>query len=176
MENTERLVDLFTSNWKAVVVFILLLIFVLPEIWKRIEIIKEHFGFVSKEENRFMDLEKRIASLEESAKTFYDNRIHDREVSREIQKDIFNQLTSIVAKLDKKDSLDFKKLRHSIVQAGEIYLEKGFVTVRQLRSLEDMFEEYTTNYNGNSYISTLMVKVRQLKVVGKLNEHGEDIE
>lgn len=176
MENAERIINMLTSNWLSYVVLILLLIFVVPEIWERIDVIKKRFGYISKSEKRFMDLEERIMKLEESAKTFYDNRVADREVSRGIQNDIFNQLSSIIEKLDKKDSLDFKKLRHSIVQAGEAYLEKGSITIRQLKSLTEMYEEYTDTYNGNSYVATLMNKINELPVIGKLNERGEDIE
>ena len=87
-----------------------------------------------------------------------------------------DKLDKIIEHLDKKDTLDFKKLRHSIVTAGESYIEKGKITIRQLKSLSEMYEEYTDTYDGNSYVETLMNKVVELPVIGKLNEKGEDIE
>jgi len=164
------------SDWKSFILISFLLFFAVIAVIKGIQFLAEYFGYESKEEKRFKKIEERITNLEQSAQTFYDNRVHDREVSRGIQKDLFDKISAIFDKLDKKESLDFKKLRHSIVQAGEDAIDKKEISIRRLKSIEEMYEEYTDNYDGNSYVQTLMVKVRNLPVIGKLNEHGEDIE
>ena len=41
---------------------------------------------------------------------------------------------------------------------------------RFLRSLEELYEEYTRIFNGNGYVKTLVMKVRALPVVGVLDE------
>lgn len=87
-----------------------------------------------------------------------------------------SKLDTIIEHLEKKDSLDFKKLRNQLVQMGEDAIDRGYISIRKLKSLEELYEEYTDKYDGNSYVKTLMEKIRRLKVVGKLNEHGEDIE
>lgn len=88
---------------------------------------------------------------------------------------INEKLSSIQENLSKRDEIDLKNMRYQIVRAGEEYVSIGQVTIRQLRSLEELFEEYH-NRHGNSYVTTLMRKVRSLPVIGKLDENDNDIE
>lgn len=90
-------------------------------------------------------------------------------------KSINDKLTSIHKNLDKRDELDLKKLRYSIVRAGEEYVSNEAITIRQLKALEEMFEEYHDKH-GNGYCATLMRKVRALPVIGKLDENDNDLE
>ena len=83
-------------------------------------------------------------------------------------------LLNIQNKLNENDRLELKNLRHKIVHAAEEYIANGKITIRQLKALEELFEEYHKR-NGNSYVSTLMQKVRLLPVIGKLDEDGNDI-
>ena len=205
MEETQQLGNLIASNWQALLLISLLIIFVLPELIRKISFLKEWFGFETKEEKRFkaieavqkqLDAENKklkneiaqserrcIAKLEET-ETKFDKREHSHwEESKMIKEqydsrisNVTDKLDIILEKLDRQDQLDLKKLRHSIVRAGEESIEKGKITIRALKSLEEMYEEYSTNYHANSYVTTLMDKVRILPVIGKLNEHGEDIE
>ena len=205
MGEVELLTNATNENWISFFVMSFALFFLAIAVLKGLQFLATYFGWESKKERRLKKLEKiqndliaennklktEISEAEKRCKdaiTETEKRFDDREnihweESKVIKGNYDNRminlddkLDKIIEKLDKKDSLDFKKLRHSIVQAGESYIEKGYVTIRQLKALEDMFEEYTTNYNGNSYVSTLMTKVRMLPVIGKLNEHGEDIE
>ncbi len=195
MSNVEKILDLGGTGWAMLIIAAFALFFIAVEITKGLDILKGRFGsWESKTSQRISKLEKRLSQVESNMgdvdKKIDDtrNEFNDRETehwdeSKQIRNNYdsrfvnFNdKLDKIIEQLEKKDSLDFKKLRHSIVQAGESYIEKGQITIRQLKTLEDMFEEYTTNYNGNSYVSTLMTKVRMLPVIGKLNEKGEDIE
>ncbi len=96
-------------------------------------------------------------------------RDHEAEI-----KSIKEILLDIQNKLDENDRLELKNLRHKIVRAAEEYIAKGELTIRQLKALEELFEEYHKR-NGNSYVSTLMQKVRLLPVIGELNEDGNDI-
>ncbi len=120
----------------------------------------------------------KLYKLFEKTKTMQD----DNDAFREMVKNHDSQLKLIKEsldlinnKLDKRDKAELTKLRHEITCAGEEYVSKGEVTIRQLRALEEMFEEYHNN-NGNGYVATLMDKVEALPVVGKLNENGEDID
>lgn len=90
-------------------------------------------------------------------------------------KEIKEVLQSVLAKLDEQDKVEFSRLRYSIVRAGEEYVSQGSITIRQLRSLEEMYEKYHSKH-GNSYVSTLMNKVRCLPVSGMLDENDNDIE
>jgi len=94
---------------------------------------------------------------------------HEEEI-----KSIKEILLDIQNKLDENDRLELKNLRHKIVRASEEYIANGRITIRQLKALEELFEEYHKR-NGNSYVSTLMNKVRLLPVIGELDEDGNDI-
>lgn len=90
-------------------------------------------------------------------------------------KSISDKLSHIQEQLNKQDESDLKSLRYAIVRAGEEYVSKGQITIRQLRALEEMYEEYQERH-GNGYVATLMLKVRNLPVIGKLDENDDDIE
>ena len=94
---------------------------------------------------------------------------HEEEI-----KTIKEILLDIQNKLDENDKLELKNLRHKIVRAAEEYIANDKITIRQLKALEELFEEYHKR-NGNSYVSTLMQKVRLLPVIGELDEDGNDI-
>lgn len=205
MELLQQLGDLFVSNWMVLLLFITLIIFAIPELVKRIKFLKDWIGYETPEEKRFKKIEsaqekiveenkklkleiekaeKRCMGAISNTETKFDDREHEHwEESKMIRNDydsrigtVGEKLDIILEKLNKQDQLDLKKLRHAIVRAGEEYIEKCQISCRQLASLEEMYDEYTKTYHANSYVTTLMVKVRALKVVGKLNEHGEDIE
>lgn len=95
MQNIERIIEMLSENWIGYLIFILLLLFAVPEIWERIDSVKTRFGYISKDERRFLDLEERIENLESSAKHFHTDRIHDREQSREVQKALLAAIESI---------------------------------------------------------------------------------
>lgn len=95
---------------------------------------------------------------------------HDKQLTT-----ISEQLGKIQATLDKQDELSVKNMRHSIIHSGEEALSNGFITIRKLRALEELYDEYK-DYNGNGYVTTLLKKVRVLPVVGALDENGEDVE
>ena len=56
------------------------------------------------------------------------------------------------------------QMRHSIVRIGEESLKKGCIGAYELQSLEDLFETYCHDLNGNSYVHTMMDKVRELPI------------
>lgn len=89
---------------------------------------------------------------------------------------ISNQLTCIQNSLDKQDTVELKRMRHDIVQAGENAIANKSITIRQFRSLEELYEVYHDERHGNGYVSTLMKKVRDLPIIGKLDDDDEDIE
>lgn len=195
MSNVEKILDLGVSGWATLIIAVFALYFLIVELTKGFDVLKGRFGFwESKTSCRIRKLEERLSQIENDMgdvdKKIDDTRteFNDREVehwgeSMEIRDgydckfNIFGEkLDMIIEQLNKRESLDFKKLRNQIVQLGEAAIEKGSITIRQLKSLEELYSEYTDKYDGNSYVQTLMIKVRELQVIGKLNEHGEDID
>lgn len=205
MDELQQLGAIIASNWQALLLTLLLFIFAIPELIKRLTFIKDWFGYETPDEKRFKKLEteqKRlseensklkslIATAEEHCMgviTDTEAKFDERETlhweeSKKIRNNYDSKMDAVDAKLDmilarmnKQDQLDLKKLRHSIIRAGEDAIEKGQISIRSLKSLTEMFEEYTNTYHGNSYVSTLMTKVNLLPVIGKLDEHGRDVE
>ena len=88
---------------------------------------------------------------------------------------INDKLSCIQDNLTKRDKADLKSMSYSIVRAGEEYVSMGKITIRQLRALEELFEDYHDKH-GNGYVTTLMRKVRALPVIGRLDEDDNDIE
>lgn len=121
----------------------------------------------------------KIYKLFEKTRQIKDNEesIRNMVVLHETQLgEIKEQLSVIIQRLDKQDKSDFKKLRHSIVRAGEEAVANGYITIRSLKSLEELHDDYANEYDGNGYVDTLMDKVRKLKAVGKLDENNRDID
>lgn len=91
---------------------------------------------------------------------------------------ISDQLVVIAASLDRQEQSELKRLRHSIVRACEEALNKGSMTVREYASVAELYADYHDGrFHENSYVSSLMRKVdKNVKIIGKLDEHGEDID
>lgn len=84
--------------------------------------------------------------------------------------DIDNTLKSIQKSLDEQKEVNLKQIRHTIVHTCEDALDKGEISINKLRSLEEMYDEYVDVFHGNGYVKTLVMRVRKLKIVGKLDD------
>lgn len=85
-------------------------------------------------------------------------------------KAIDSTLQSIQKSLDEQKDVNLKQIRHTIIHTCEDALEKGEISINKLRSLEEMYEEYVDVFHGNGYVKTLVMRVRKLKIVGKLDD------
>ena len=83
---------------------------------------------------------------------------------------ICNRLGDIQKALDEQKEVNLKQVRYQIVHTCDDALDAGFITAGKLKSLEELFEEYTEVFHGNGYVKTLMKKTRMLPVRGKLDE------
>lgn len=205
MDQIQYLTELGASGWQVTIVTVIVVLFFSVALIKAFQFLASVFGWESKTERRFKEMETKMSSLVDENKkihteisgvwnqckeaitqteTKFDTR--EREhwgESLEIRAGYDNQMSvfgtkldKIIGQLDKRESLDFKKLRNQIVQLGEDAIERKSISIRKLKSLEELYSEYTDKYDGNSYVATLMKKVRDIPVIGRLNEHGEDIE
>ncbi len=96
---------------------------------------------------------------------------HDEKLSQ-----ISQQLSQIQEDLEQNKAIKLKELRHSIIRAGEEAVVNKSITIRSLKSLEELHDDYVARYNGNGYVDTLMEKVRDLPVIGNLDSNYRDIE
>ena len=85
-------------------------------------------------------------------------------------RDIDDTLQEIKKSLDEQKEVNLKQIRHTIVHTCEDALDKGEISINKLRSLEEMYDEYVKIFQGNGYVKTLVIRVRKLKIVGKIDE------
>ncbi len=85
-------------------------------------------------------------------------------------RDIDDTLQEIKKSLDEQKEVNLKQIRHTIVHTCEDALDKGEISINKLRSLEEMYDEYVKIFHGNGYVKTLVIRVRKLKIVGKIDE------
>lgn len=85
-------------------------------------------------------------------------------------KEIDNVLKGIQKSLDEQKEVNLKQVRHTIVHTCEDALDKGEISINKLRSLEEMYDEYTDIFHANGYVKTLVMRVRKLRIVGKLDD------
>lgn len=90
---------------------------------------------------------------------------------------IIKQLQEINEKLEAQRESKIKELRHTLVSVGEEALDKKWMSIRAWESLHEMYNDYRYGYNQNTFVQSMMERIeREVKVVGKLDEHGYDIE
>jgi uncharacterized protein YsxB (DUF464 family) len=87
-----------------------------------------------------------------------------------ILSEIDKSLKTMNKSLDEQKDVNLKQIRHTIVHTCEDALEKGEISINKLRSLEEMYNEYVDIFHGNGYVKTLVMRVRKLKIVGKLDD------
>lgn len=81
-----------------------------------------------------------------------------------------SSLAQIQASLNEQKDVNLKQIRHTIVHTCDDAIASGYITAGKLRSLEELYDEYLTVFNGNGYVKTLVEKTRELPVRGKLND------
>lgn len=64
--------------------------------------------------------------------------------------------------------------RYSIVRACEEYLSRGNIESYELKALEEQFDSYKEDLDGNSYVADLMYRVRRLDIISKHDTKDEN--
>lgn len=85
--------------------------------------------------------------------------------------EINNQLKQFGVILENNNEITKRMLRHTITKTCEEYLKHGSIETYELQALEDLFHVYEYILNGNSFVHTLVKKVRKLPVI---NKYGND--
>ncbi len=100
-----------------------------------------------------------------------------KEQFSEVISEIKGQLSIIIDSQNEHRETKITELRHAITIAGENALANGEMTVREYTSLHEMVDKYLHVYHQNWYVESLIAKVdRDVRVIGHLDEHGNDIE
>ena len=83
---------------------------------------------------------------------------------------ICEKLSKIQDALDEQKDVNLKQVRYQIVHTCDDALAVGYITAGKLKSMEELFEEYTNIFHGNGFVKTLVEKVRMLEVRSRLDE------
>lgn len=118
---------------------------------KLIKWILSKFNWYHKRKSQEEDLQKIITTMSEQ--NIQQNKLMDE----------------ISLKLDSITYATKQNMKHAITRACEEYIAHGYITSYELQSLEDMYKAYE-QIGGNSFVHTLMSKIRKLKVI---NNHEE---
>ena len=94
----------------------------------------------------------------------------------EAMKEIRQELSDIKETLAEQDKTTLKSMRHDIIKTAESAIVRGTISIREYRSLYELYEDYHDERHGNGYVTSLMKKLDcNVRIIGKLDEHGEDI-
>ena len=119
--------------------------------------IKNAYAFISKYKEMKEMNEHQSKMLDEHEKNF---------------KEIKDVLTKISKSLDEQKNINLKYTRHILVDGCCAAIVAGNIQNEQLASLEEIYEEYRTVFNGNAYVSGLMERVRALPIILNKDEEG----
>lgn len=85
-------------------------------------------------------------------------------------KQISDSLNRINAALDIQKEVNLKQIRHTIVNSCYEALLANQIEIGRLKSLEEMYDEYVRVFDGNSYVTGLVKRVREVPIVGTLDD------
>ena len=83
---------------------------------------------------------------------------------------INTNLLKIGKSLDEQKDINMKYVRHIIVEACHEAIKAKGIQIEQLASLEEMYDEYVNVFNGNSYVSGLVARVRKLDILDNIDD------
>ncbi len=123
-----------------------------------VKAIKSIYSFIKKYNDLKENDEKKSKMLEEHERTL---------------KEINDNLTRISKSLDEQKDINLKYTRHIIVDACHDAITARGIQIERLASLEEMYDEYVNIFNGNSYVSGLVKRVRNLPIIELTDEQSD---
>lgn len=178
----EKLITKYLENANPMVVFVAfaILIFVCWIIIKNRKVISELFNDLYNRKKNKEELLQTIKDNQSDIKAIMENRIHDREQSLSIQKELTdaqNKLSESLSDISKKiDDMQhntderFKEserknnkriraeLKDKISQSYRYYHSFGKINDMELEALEDLIEEYESAEGKNSFVHSVVQK------------------
>jgi len=177
---------LLQINYATVTIGVVAILIAIKSVWSLGEWFVSKLGIEFKSKRKQSEDHQILATATQSIEQLKETDIDLKKAVEEVSKLVINhetqmngikeQLTKIQNTLDEREVTEFKRMRHEIVQSGEAAMMNGSITIRQLKSLEELYEVYHQEKHGNGYVTTLMYKIRELPIVGKLDENNFDIE
>lgn len=171
MEYLEKLLSFSGGEWATVITAVALLFFLFVAVVNGFSDLTEKLGiqFKSKDDRRLDSAEESVQALEETVKTYQDNRVHDREQSFRIQKEltdaiqaVSDQLQALKNQIDDSEKAQKKRVRAElkdrIGQAYRYYNQLGSWNSMEKEALEGLIEEYEAAGGENSFVHSKVQK------------------
>lgn len=95
MTPIEYLLQFSAADWTTTVLMFFLIIFAIVELVKALRYLMDWTGFESKGSKRLAQNESEIEELRLEVAQYKDNRIHDREQSLQIQKELLDNIATL---------------------------------------------------------------------------------
>ena len=178
----EKLLTDYIGNINPMIILVafVMIIFVCWIKFKNRKVISEFFNDLYNRKKNREDLLQTIKDNQSDIKTIMKNRIHDREQSFTIQKELTDaqnklseSLTIISKKIDDMQHNTDKRFRESehknnkriraelkdkISQSYRYYHSLGKINDMELEALEDLIEEYESADGKNSFVHSVVQK------------------
>lgn len=167
-------------NSSVIIISIVLLFFICWIVFKNRETIKNFFDGLYNSRKNKEDLLKTIHENQAEIKQIMENRLHDREQSFSIQKELTNaqkELSDSISVISKKiDDMQQNtnkrfeeserknnkriraELKDKISQSYRYYHSLGKINDMELEALEDLIEEYESAEGENSFVHSVVQK------------------
>lgn len=167
-------------NPMIMIVAFMLIIFICWIVIKNRKVISEFFNDLYNRKKKKEELLQTIRDNQSNIRTIMENRVHDREQSFSIQKDLTdaqNKLSESLSEISKKID-DMKRdtderfleserknnkrvraeLKDKISQSYRYYHSFGKINDMELEALEDLIEEYESAEGKNSFVHSVVQK------------------
>lgn len=178
----EKILSQYLENISpmVIVVSIVILFFVLWKVIKNRKIISDFFNDLYNRKKNKEEILQTIKDNQSDIKTLMENRIHDREQSLSVQKELTDaqnklseSISDIAKKLDdmkrdtdkrfmeseqKNNKRIRAELKDKIGQSYRYYHEFGKINDMELEALEDLIEEYEEADGKNSFVHSVVQK------------------
>lgn len=176
----ELLINYFSKNPSLIIICFVLICFVCWIIFKNQKTIKEFFDKIYTKRKTNEELLKTIHDNQTEIKQIMENRLHDREQSFAIQKELTdtqkklsNSISAISKKIDdmqrstnerfeeserKNNKRIRAELKDKISQSYRYYHSLGKINDMELEALEDLIEEYEEAEGENSFVHSVVQK------------------
>lgn len=178
----EELITKYLENINPMIIFIAfaILIGVCWIVFKNRKVISEFFNDLYNRRKNKEELLQTIKDNQTDIKTIMENRVHDREQSLSIQKELTeaqNKLSESLSNISKKiDDMQHNtderfreserknnkriraELKDKISQSYRYYHSLGKINDMELEALEDLIEEYESAEGQNSFVHSVVQK------------------
>ena len=100
---------------------------------------------------------------------------HDQHVQlllkhEEVLDEIHDDIKKVAEKIDTEADVHMRSLKHTITSKCNRAIKDGEILMSELRSIEEIYDDYSNIYHGNSWAHVLVEKARKLPIIYDLDD------